>query len=264
MKKLLSIAVICISLLTATGCANTDEGVFSVTDSTTTTKITTIATSTTTITETTPAEEEHSELFLAGVYVNSVIKYYNEVVLDGEYVHSGNASLVQKWTTPIIYSLNGATKSDRDIINYISEQFNDIEGFPGMYEAQDGFIPNLVVSFLPYDEMNEKNNTPEAKGSDGFATFYYDNNEIYDGFIYISSEMEGDMRRSVIMEEFYNILGPIQDTILRSDSIIYQYESTATDFTEMDILLLKLLYHPDIICGMNADECEKIIRGLYY
>ena len=29
-------------------------------------------------------------------------------------------------------------------------------------------------------------------------------------------------------------------------------------------LLLQLLYHPDIRCGMNAAECEAVIRGLYY
>ena len=29
-------------------------------------------------------------------------------------------------------------------------------------------------------------------------------------------------------------------------------------------LLLQLLYHPDILPGMNAQECEQVIRALYY
>ena len=32
----------------------------------------------------------------------------------------------------------------------------------------------------------------------------------------------------------------------------------------VDWLILKLLYHPDIKCGMNAQQCEEIIRKLYY
>jgi hypothetical protein len=59
-------------------------------------------------------------------------------------------------------------------------------------------------------------------------------------------------------------LGPIQDTGLRPDSIIYQEYSEPQELTEVDELILKLLYHPDILPGMNAAQCEEVIRRLYY
>ena len=31
----------------------------------------------------------------------------------------------------------------------------------------------------------------------------------------------------------------------------------------MDWLILELLYHPDIECGMNAITCEEVIRKIY-
>jgi hypothetical protein len=34
--------------------------------------------------------------------------------------------------------------------------------------------------------------------------------------------------------------------------------------TEVDELILKLLYHPQIQCGMDAQQCEAVIRQLYY
>jgi hypothetical protein len=71
-------------------------------------------------------------------------------------------------------------------------------------------------------------------------------------------------RNSVILEEIYNGLGPIQDTSLRSDSIIYSEFSQPQALTNIDELILKLLYHPDIMPGMNAEQCETIIRQLYY
>ena len=33
---------------------------------------------------------------------------------------------------------------------------------------------------------------------------------------------------------------------------------------DIDLLILQLLYHPDIKCGMNASACEEVIRSLYY
>jgi hypothetical protein len=68
----------------------------------------------------------------------------------------------------------------------------------------------------------------------------------------------------VILEEIYNGLGLTQDTILREDSIIWQSYSEPQELTPVDKLLLQLLYHPDIRCGMNAAECEAVIRELYY
>lgn len=34
--------------------------------------------------------------------------------------------------------------------------------------------------------------------------------------------------------------------------------------TQVDELILKLLYHPDIQCGMDTAQCEAVIRTLYY
>ena len=58
----------------------------------------------------------------------------------------------------------------------------------------------------------------------------------------------------------------IRDTVssLRLDSIIYQQYSQPQDLTLEDWLLLRLLYHPDILCGMDAAQCEAVIRNLYY
>ena len=89
-------------------------------------------------------------------------------------------------------------------------------------------------------------------------------NEIYDAIICYRSDMWPSLRTSVILEEIYNCLGPVQDTRLRPDSIIYQEYAEPQQLTPIDELILRLLYHPDIRPGMNAAECEQIIRLLYY
>ena len=68
----------------------------------------------------------------------------------------------------------------------------------------------------------------------------------------------------MILEEIYNGLGPLNDTWERKTSIIYAGYSTPQWLSEEDQLILKLLYHPMMKCGMNAEACEAVIRQLYY
>ena len=68
----------------------------------------------------------------------------------------------------------------------------------------------------------------------------------------------------IIIEEIYNGLGLIQDTSLREDSIIYSGFSMPQELTKIDELLLRLLYSEEVKTGMDATECEEVIRQLYY
>ena len=51
--------------------------------------------------------------------------------------------------------------------------------------------------------------------------------------------------------------------MLRPDSIAYQLFSEPQELSREDELILKLLYHPQIQCGMDAEACERVIRELY-
>ena len=222
----------------------------------------------TTIPETTVPEEtkpEHSELYIPGVPVEDVITWFNEVCLDGEYIHSGDPSVVQKWSEPICYSIEGdSTPEDLAILEDFALSLNEIAGFPGISMAQPDEWVNLRIHFTDATGLTDIMG-PDYVNLDGAVTFWYDqNNEIYDSIICIRTDLDQYLRNSVILEELYNCLGPIQDTQLRPDSIIWQDFAEPQSLTEEDWLILKLLYHPDILCGMDASECEAVIRELYY
>lgn len=214
-----------------------------------------------------PATEPvtHSPLYIESVSQDNVIRYYNEVVLDAEFIAGGNASLVQKWVAPLTYYIHGTpTDKDMEVFNSFVAYLNTIEGFPGMYPADNPNIARLSIYFCSYDEMINKlgNNFSNC---DGGVTFWYNGiNEIYDATICIRSDIDQYIRNSVILEEIYNGLGPVQDTNLRPDSLIYSGFSTPQWLTPVDELILKLLYHPSIKCGMTAAQCKDIILQLYY
>ena len=211
-----------------------------------------------------PTLPPHSELYLPDVDVEDVILYFNEVCLNAEYINSGDPSVLQRWNAPISYRIHGEpTAEDLAKIEEFSGWLNVQFGFPGIYEAGDGEYANLEIHFCDQQQLIDLMGDNHLD-SDGAVTFWYRDDVIYDAIICIRTDLDQHLRNSVILEELYNGLGPIQDTNLRPDSIIYSAFSEPQELTEIDKLILKLLYHPDLKCGMNAEECEAVIRTLYY
>ncbi len=211
---------------------------------------------------------QHSAYYLEGYTVEQVIAYFAEVVLDMEYSSgSGNPSLVQKWTKPLEYVIFGAaTEQDFAVLYGLFEQLNTIEGFPGIVAYTPGELANFSLGFYNKKNFNQNfSSVINNEEADGAVEFWYytATNQIYDARIGYRTDISQDIRNSVLLEEVVNALG-ISDTLLRQDSITYQYGSDAQTLSDMDWLILKLLYHPDIACGMNYGQCKAIIEQLYY
>jgi len=211
-----------------------------------------------------PIVDEHSKLYISGVSVEKVIEYFNEVSLDAEMVNDGDPSKLQKWVEPIYYFLNGDyTDEDLKVLNNFTNWLNSLEGFPGIYQTKDFNRANLKIYFGDKNRMIDIMGN-DFSGLDGGVTFWYDDDKIYDARIFCRTDIEQEVRNSVIIEEIYNGLGPVQDTDIRTDSIIYSGYSYPQEMTEIDELILKLLYSPKMLPGMNSLKCESVIRELYY
>jgi len=213
-------------------------------------------------------EEKHSEFYMEEYSVEEVLQYFNEIVLATEYTTgTGNAALIQRWDTAICYQIVGAcTEKDIEIIKGFFNELNKVEGFPGAKEVSEKEIPNLYIYFEGREAFDNRfmeflNN----EYADGAVRYWYDTdmNNIYEATIGYCTDMSEEVRDSVLLEELVNCLG-IGDTTLRDDSIVYQYGSDITELSEMDWLIIKLLHHPKIRCGMDSTQCEEIIRELYY
>ena len=101
-----------------------------------------------------PTQPEHSWLYIPGVSVEDVIRYFNEVCLDAEYVSGGDPSKLQKWMEPIYYTLDGPyTDEDLETLTGFMEFLNTIDGFPGIYESQDLLQTNLQIYFRTQDGL---------------------------------------------------------------------------------------------------------------
>lgn len=211
-----------------------------------------------------PTEPAHSAIYIPGVEAEDVVEWFNEVCLAAEYIQSGDPSFLQKWDGTIFYMIHGApTQEDRATLETFSQWLNTLEGFPGIKETTDPQEANLNIYFCSLPEMRTLMGD-WANDLDGAVTFWYEYDRIYDATICIRTDLNQHLRNSVILEELYNGLGPIQDTSLRPDSIIYVEFSEPQQLTQIDELILRLLYHPQMQFGMDAAQCEAVIRCLYY
>ena len=259
MKKL----IVCIIILAAllTGCGKAAEAPAEDVQPT----VSVTAQPTPEPTPTPTPEPEHSPLYIEGLAVEDVVEYFVEVCLDAEFVNSGDPSKLQKWMVPITYIIEGEyTEEDIAALTGFEQWLNSVEGFPGILGTEEPYQANLKIYFCTGEEMPEIMGENFA-GLDGGVTFWYGgDNRIYRAQVAYRTDIDQTVRNSVILEEIYNGLGPVQDTELRTDSIVYSGYSTPQSLTAVDELILKLLYHPDMRCGMNAAQCEEVIRALYY
>ena len=213
-------------------------------------------------------EEKHSKLYIEGYSVEDVLKYFNEVVLNTEYTTgSGDITLVQRWDIPIRYQVVGDfTEKDMTSLKGFFAELNKVEGFAGANEATEDEFPNLYIYFEGREAFDDRYmDFLQNEYADGATRYWYytETNDIYEGTIGYCTDMGDDVKESVLLEELVNCLG-LGDTTLREDSIVYQYGSSVTKLSEMDWLIIKLLYNPRIRCGMDVAQCEEVIRELYY
>lgn len=211
---------------------------------------------------------EHSGLYIPGLELEQVLEYFNEVVLDAEYSDgTGDVTRVQKWKMPLRYRIYGEpTEEDWAMLSLLFEQLNRVPGFPGISAAEEGKAENLSFSFLDGETLNMS--FSEVAGGEwinGANQFWYhtDTNEIYSARIGYRSDIDQTSRSSILLEEIINALG-ITDTVLREDSIVYQYSDDNLVLSQIDWLILKLLYNPAIECGMGKEACAAVIEELYY
>ena len=154
------------------------------------------------------------------------------------------------------------TEADHIIFEQLVTALNKIPYFPGMSHAQDKEDTNLVIRFLEDDEYNHYSYQHVSEYSDGYATCWFHSNYYWYGEIGIRTSISQNTRNAVILEEVIQSLGLLNDSYLHEDSIFYQGFNEPQWPTDLDFLLVKLLYHPEIKPGLTYPHCVPLIRRI--
>ncbi len=213
-----------------------------------------------------PTEETHSEFYATGISVDQIVAYFNKVVLGMENASDGGeTALVQKWVQPISYRIEGMpTQQDAKIFHDLEKKLNALEGFPGIHTAK-ALEQNATIFFLKDAEFETQfSHITNGETVDGIVQLWYgDSNGAHTGRIGYRRDASQQTRDAVIPEKLLEFLG-ISEVTLQKRTPTNKKDTITVELSELDWAIVKLLYHPRIHNGMNADECEMIIRELYY
>lgn len=188
-----------------------------------------------------------------------------ECAFSAEYGDVGRDYLV-RWQEPIELYIGGEpTKGDLQTLKeFIMLLSYRVPGLPVVRMAESEASANARIYFVPLDEMG-KYVDGYVEGNWGFVTYTYADGAIYEMEIAIASDVTGQKDRShLIMEEIVNGLGLCYDHDVYSDSIIFQEWTTVQELSEVDWLMLNMVYHPDVHPMMGQNKFSKKISSWIY
>ena len=171
---------------------------------------------------------------------------------------AGQGKSIEKFISSIKET---AEKLKADIEIYITKAVGDATSFVHSYCEKNG-----AARFIACGGDGTLGEVVNGERSDGIVQYWYllDNSIIYAAKIGYDNGVSQRVRSSVIVEEIMNAIGFSNDTVLRQDSVIYEKYTENYALSEMDLILLKLLYHPSIKPDMTKDQCFDVIKKLYY
>lgn len=197
-------------------------------------------------------------------FYEAAIEYFGEIASATEF-GAADAGYVRKWRQPIRVSITGApTREDVGTIHNMTDQINSLDLVPHITILDDGEKgANCVFIF---DSLNNLAKKLPGYRTDNYAMFFFDeqNFVIERSTIAVTAGMiDQPARNHLIQEEFIQSLGLGNDSERYRDSIFQQDWTVVQRPSEMDWLVLEMLYRPELSPGQSIDSAQRALRGLY-
>jgi DUF2927 family protein len=209
------------------------------------------------------------ELELSPAQLN-LVGFFKQVALSQVGSNSGT-KLTHKWRSTMKIFIEGNPTTEH--IAKTQQTINEINSL-----SSDGFFIKLVsdislsncqIFFGSQEEYNSKygdtfpnnNNT-----SVGLSTFQYRFDNIIDnGVIWVgTNNTNSTQQKGVLLQELTHAIGFRNHAVGRKSVLNYTLrpEETITKYTDIDLELIRLLYHPSMDVGLNDAQVDNILRDI--
>ena len=196
-----------------------------------------------------------------------IISYFKSIALGFEF---GNASAVtRKWNSNMRIYVGGDSIPElhRELDDIIIE-INDLvtDGFE-IQLVTDSTLSNYHIFFGSGAEFAQMYpNTEQYVGSNWglFFVNWDSNNNLYKGYMYVDTQ-RADLagQKHLLREELTQSLGLARDSSRYPESIFQSSWTTITEYAEIDMELIRLLYHPRMQSGLNIGAVDVLIREIF-
>ena len=184
-----------------------------------------------------------------GYSVQEVLDYYVEIGMSSEFSNGNRIDYVRKWDRTVLVFVDGSpTAEDLNLMYRLFDALNEVDGFPGIRTCSDKDEATLIIRFLGTDKFYPY--VMAAIGdpnSDGYSLIWFSDGIITRGEIGILTTLTQVNRNHVILEEIVQALGQQNDSYRYPDSLFYQGYNEPQWPSDMDWLVFRFLYRPEMI-----------------
>lgn len=199
-------------------------------------------------------------------FQKETISYFKEIALGFEF--GSNTEITRKWTSEMSIFIGGEKKAYLTTeLSSVIEEINQLssDGF-SIAITEDSLKSNYYI-FLGSgtDYGNQFPSLKELiKNNYGLFTVNWNGkNELFKGKMYVDIyRADQAAQKHLLREELTQSLGLAKDSYLYPESIFQQSWTYTTSFAPIDKELIRLLYHPNVSTGLNAEEITEILTNI--
>lgn len=199
-------------------------------------------------------------------YQLDVIEYFKDIALGFEF---GSASAItRKWKQDMKVYVGGQPSDVLlDELEAIRAEINELasDGF-SMEIVSDSTEANFYLFLGSGDEYGKIFPGQDDRIASNWGLFSVNFNgadEIFRGNMYVDTERAmGDAQKHLLREELTQSLGLARDSEQYPESIFQAAWTTTTEYAMIDRDLIRLLYHPDVVTGLNEMQVDAVLRDI--
>ena len=163
-----------------------------------------------------------------------------------------------RWQKPIRIWVGGTPtgKDLNELDSFLMQLSFRVPGLPAISRVKTEEEANIRIYFVKYQNMPRYVQNFQS-GSWGFFSYYENKGVIYKADIAIARDKASqNARYHILKEELTGALGLPNDHLVYTDSILYQKYTVTRQLSEVDWLMLNMLYSPVTRPGMTWSEAE--------
>jgi hypothetical protein len=183
----------------------------------------------------------------------------------GHLTDQGRGMLI-RWTGPIRVFAEGAPgKTDlRQLDRFLMQLAFRVPELPPVTRVETAEEANVVIHYLKLSEIKEQ--APDyVEGNWGYQVYtYHSNGEIFHAEIWVARDKTGQSARCHLMlKGLVSVLGLTNMHRSYTDSVLCENWSTLESLSEVDWLMLNMLYSAHVFPGWTWEQARDALTALY-
>ena len=195
-----------------------------------------------------------------------LITHFKSIAIGSEF--GDKSPVIKKWQSGMKIFIGG--EPDNTLLTDLDLIIEEINGY-----ATDGFSMEIVTDSIDsnfYIYFGSSSNYAKQytflgqliAENKGLFTIYHDREFwIYKGHMYVDTERSViEEQRHILREELTQSIGLANDIPHDASSIFYKDPSRTTEYSDLDIEVIRLLTHPALIAGLSEESVQDVLENL--